>query len=110
MTSSGTDTLGSLASVLRSKNAGPYQLTFDVFFDDQPTYERVKRSGVITGSLVSRLYGVPVEEVLHVVWHDFARGVKFTIVRPHVSGGPGERDTYGCQQHAPLLSVEIPRG
>ena len=34
-------TLYDLASVLRSKNAGPFQITFDIMFDDEATYRRV---------------------------------------------------------------------
>lgn len=33
-----------LARLIRSKNAGPFQLTFDVMFDEQAVYQRVKDS------------------------------------------------------------------
>jgi Domain of unknown function (DUF4387) len=39
--------LAELASLVRSKNAGPLVLTFDVLFDDRDKYMRVKRSGVL---------------------------------------------------------------
>jgi hypothetical protein len=97
-----------IADEIRSKNAGPFELTFDIMFDDEQTYRKVKSSGVLTKQLIARLYKVAENHVRHLVWHDFARGVKITIDRPTVSGGPGDRDTYGGQQHAPLLDVEIP--
>ena len=31
--------LHELASLIRSKNAGPFQLTIDIMFDDQATYD-----------------------------------------------------------------------
>jgi len=37
--------LARLAKLIRSKNAGPFELTFDIMFEDAATYERVKRSG-----------------------------------------------------------------
>ena len=40
-----------LARVIRSKNAGPFELTFDIMFADAEIYERVKRSGVISAEL-----------------------------------------------------------
>ena len=97
-----------LAKVLRSKNAGPFELTLDVMFDDEERYQTVKRSGVIDRELVCRLYRIPPEEVLHIVFFDAARAVKITIVRPVDSGGIGDTDVYGAQQHAPLIDVMIP--
>jgi hypothetical protein len=39
--------LGELAKFLRSKNAGPFKLTLDVFFNNSQDYKKVKESGVI---------------------------------------------------------------
>ena len=32
--------LGDLATLIRSKNAGPFILTFDIMFDDEASYRR----------------------------------------------------------------------
>src|ERR1700674_4503712 len=40
--------LAELASLIRSKNAGPFILTFDIMFPDDESYLRVKNSGVLT--------------------------------------------------------------
>ena len=37
-------TLFDLCSLIRSKNAGPFVLTFDVMFSSAENYERAKRS------------------------------------------------------------------
>jgi len=42
-----------LASVIRSKNAGPFELTFDIIFKDKETYEKVKKTKVITKELIA---------------------------------------------------------
>jgi hypothetical protein len=97
-----------LAKVLRSKNAGPFELTLDIMFDDEEKYAAVKRSGVITRELVCGLYKVRLEDVYHVVFFDAARAIKITIRRPVDSGGIGDSDVYGAQQHAPLIDVLIP--
>jgi hypothetical protein len=99
-----------LAKVLRSKNAGPFELTLDIIFDDEEKYQTVKRSGVIDRELVSRLYRVPPEDVYCVVCFDAALAIKITIRRPVESGGIGDSDVYGAQQHAPLIDVMIPTG
>ncbi|MBC7324969.1 MAG: DUF4387 family protein, partial [Moorella sp. (in: Bacteria)] len=58
--------------------------------------------------LFAELYGVGVKKVIGVVEFAEANAIKATIVRPVVSGAPGETDVYGAQQHAPLLSIEVP--
>lgn len=104
----GAARLYDLAKVLRSKNAGPFELTLDIIFDDEEKYRAVKRSGVIDRELVCRLYGVRPADVLHLVCFDAARAIKITIARPVDSGGIGDTDVYGAQQHAPLIDLMIP--
>jgi hypothetical protein len=105
-----TARLYDLARVLRSKNAGPFELTLDVMFDDEEIYQAVKRSGVVDRELVCQLYRIPLEDVHHLVYFDAARAIKITIKRPVDSGGIGDTDVYGAQQHAPLIEVMIPIG
>jgi hypothetical protein len=95
------------ASVIRSKNAGPYELTLDIIFRDRTTYEQVVAGGLIDKSLISRLYHIPESDVLELMAFDPAAAVKITIRRPRVAGDVGETDVYGAQQHAPLLAITL---
>lgn len=97
-----------IAEVIRSKNSGPYELTFDIIFKDREAFEMARRSGIFTRELFAGLYGIEVENVINVVEFVQANAIKATIVRPVVSGDLGETDVYGAQQHAPLLSIEVP--
>jgi hypothetical protein len=99
-----------LATVLRSKNAGPFELTLDILFDDEASYRRVKDSGVINRERIAELYRVSPETISHIVFFDLALGIKITMSRPIDSGAIGDSDVYGAQQHAPLLEVRIPGG
>ena len=47
--------LGEIAKYLRSKNAGPFKLTLDIFFYSRGDYEQVVASGIITNELVADL-------------------------------------------------------
>ena len=96
-----------LAQIIRSKNAGAFQLTLDIIFEDRETYERVKQTGVINRRLFADLYRVP-EDQVEFIEYDHAYAFKGTIPRWHGSGDIADSDTYGAQQHAPLLDVEIP--
>lgn len=99
--------LADLATVVRSKNAGPYELTLDVIFRREDDYRRAKAGDLFSPELIADLYGIRVDQVLKVVYFDPAWAVKATLVRPWVSGSPGDADVYGAQQHAPLLSIEV---
>ena len=103
-----TETLYNLAKVLRSKNSGPFEITFDIIFDKKENYELVKRSGVITRELICKLYNVSHEDISHIVFYDPAFALKITMKRPVDSGSIGDMDVYGAQQHAPLIDIRIP--
>jgi hypothetical protein len=99
--------LGSLAKLIRSKNAGPFVLTYDIMFEDEETYRRVVRSGVLNRALVSKLFNVSENEI-QFFEHDLARAIKFSIPRPYIQGQVEDGDTMGGQQFAPLVTLEIP--
>lgn len=97
-----------VAKIVRSKNSGPFELTFDIMFDDLATYQRVKSANVLTNAVIGQLYGVQEQDILTNMYFDPARAWKCTIKRPWEQGSIGERDTLGTQQHAPLLYVKVP--
>ena len=99
--------LGDLAQLVRSKNAGPFLLTFDILFADAGVYSRVKNTGALGPELFARLYRVPPDQVMFAAY-DAALAFKATIPRPVPSGDPADTDVYGGQQFAPILDVEIP--
>ena len=100
-------TLAELASLIRSKNAGPFELTFDVMFDSIETYERVKRSNVVTRAVVARLFNLTETDV-KLFFSDAALAIKATIPRPTFQGDLGDADGHGGQQYAPLMLIVVP--
>ena len=99
--------LKDIAKACKSKNAGPYELTLDIMFEDAATFEKVRKTGVISPQLIAALYKVPAESVIFTEY-PLALAYKATIERPIASGAVGDTDVYGAQQHAPLLDVEVP--
>lgn len=96
-----------VAKILRSKNAGPFEITLDVLFDDKEIYDQIKSVGVITKEKVAEIYNLSLEDIHHLVYFDQALGIKITIARKISSGSPGDRDVYGAQQHIPLMNLEL---
>lgn len=103
-----TRALREVATIVRSKNAGPFRITFDVIFPDDATYRAACRSGALSPERVAERFGVDVADITHHVEFAAARAIKVTMRRPVSAGSPGDTDVYGCQQHVPLLDVRIP--
>lgn len=99
--------LWELTKLVRSKNAGPFVLTFDIMFDDADTYEQVRDSGVLNPRLVAEIYQQNEEDILFFNC-DNALAIKFSIPRPVASGDLEDGDCFGGQQYAPLLEIEVP--
>lgn len=98
-------TLSEIAEVIRSKNAGPFVVTFDILFNAKEDFEAVRAAGLINRAKVCELYNVSDNELLGFEFYPFANAIKFSIQRPVSAGGPGDADAYGAQQHAPLLDL-----
>lgn len=96
-----------VAQIIRSKNSGPYELTFDVIFKDWDMYDKVIRSRQFNKKLIAKLYGIDESDVLGIIEFLPAKAIKATIKRKLPSGSIGETDVYGAQQHAPLLDIEF---
>ncbi|MBQ3072919.1 MAG: DUF4387 domain-containing protein [Oscillospiraceae bacterium] len=93
-----------LAKIIRSKNAGPLYITFDLMFDCKEKMDKVVSS--LTKEQISAAYDVPVEQI-DIIPYDCVDSVKITFPRRHVSGSLEDDDVYGCQQHMPLAQIEL---
>jgi CRISPR/Cas system-associated protein Cas5 (RAMP superfamily) len=100
-------TLGELAKLIRSKNAGAFVLTFDVMFEDEATYRRVLDSKVLTRQSFAKLYKMSENEVMFFEY-DAACAIKISIPRPYIQGDLDDGDMYGGQQHALLVDLVVP--
>ncbi|MDZ4164874.1 MAG: DUF4387 domain-containing protein [Smithellaceae bacterium] len=99
--------LAEIARLIRSKNAGPFELTFDIMFDDQESFQRVQDSKALSRQLIADLYQVPLEDVKYFVV-PAALAFKASIPRPRFQGDLLDSDGHGGQQYAPLMDIEIP--
>lgn len=92
------------ARVIRSKNAGPTELTIDIMFTDLKLYERALQATSLRADVIAQLYGVHDAQVIP---YPAATAIKIVIPRQVIAGTPGDTDVYGAQQHRPLLDIEI---
>ena len=81
MTDTSEKTLGTLAKLIRSKNAGPFWITFAQMFETESDFQRVARAGVPTKDWIAETYRVPENDVI-LVQLPQVRAIKFSFARP----------------------------
>jgi len=99
--------LWQVSKLIRSKNSGPFELTFDVIFKDHATYEKVRDAKIINAAWFAKTYRLT-PEVVSVINYDAASAIKVTIPRPVISGDIDDTDVFGGQQYGPLVDLEVP--
>lgn len=98
--------LSEVCSHVRSKNAGPFWITVDLFFEDAATFERYSGAPALAAPAVSVLFGVDPAKMKRFAVTDL-RVLKFSYPRAAPQGGIVERDMHGGQQYVRLLDVEL---
>ena len=98
--------LWEMTRLIRSKNAGPFELTFDIIFKDTAGYTKVSDAGLINTDWVAKTYGVA-KSLVKVINYPAANAIKVTIPRPVISGDLQDSDVYGGQQHGPFVELEV---
>ena len=98
--------LWEMTRLIRSKNAGPFELTFDIIFKNTAGYEKVLDAKIISTQWIANTYGVDASTI-KVIEYPAANAIKVTIPRPVISGDILDSDVYGGQQHGPFVELDI---
>lgn len=91
---------------VRSKNAGPFWITVDLFFRDAESYARHVDAPALQADAVARLFDVDAGSVRRFPVPELAV-LKLSYPRRHAQGGAFERDMHGGQQYVRLLDVVL---
>jgi hypothetical protein len=89
---------------VRSKNAGPFWLTIDVFCGNAETFQRIR--ALLRTEDVARLFGQPTQLVRRFEISDLAV-IKLSFPRPVVQGSSNDRDMHGAQYAILLAEMEL---
>lgn len=90
--------------ILRSKNAGPLFITFDLIFNSKEDMEYVEKK--LKKSDISKAYDVD-EGKIDIISYGVVNSIKITFPRKNISGSLADNDIYGCQQHMPLANIVL---
>jgi hypothetical protein len=101
---SGLDAVGRHFSLIRSKDAGPFMLTIDLFFADEHSRRAFLAADVFTAERIAGLYGIDPASILIFDLADIG-AMKISFPRPVVSGDFGDTDITGGQQYALVVDL-----
>lgn len=96
--------LGDAVDKVRSKNAGPFWLTIDVFCGGEEAFQRVERQ-LSTQMVADRLHQ-PEDRLKRYVLPDL-HVVKFSLPRPHIQGSRLDRDMHGAQWAIAVSEIDL---
>jgi hypothetical protein len=96
--------LGRIAEKVRSKNAGPFWLTIDVFCGTPEAFTRVSRG--LTTARVAALFGAVGQDVKRFDIPDL-NVIKFSLPRPQIQGARADRDMHGAGWAALLAELDL---
>lgn len=96
--------LGQIVQKVRSKNAGPFWLTIDIFCGSSEVFEQVSK-GVSTDRVAALFRADPAV----VKRFDIAalNVVKFSLPRPTIQGARDDRDMHGAGWAALVAELDI---
>jgi hypothetical protein len=92
---------------VRSKNAGPFWLTLDIFCNSDADYTLIAAPDVVTPERIAAAYGTE-REAVRIFRLPELRVVKISFPRPTPQGAVEERDMHAGQQHIPLSLLPCP--
>lgn len=104
MTSDPRPTLGELALEVRSKNAGPFWVTMEVFMRDAEGYALVADEEFLDEQVIARLYDLDPADVRFFRLPEL-NVVKVSFPRPVAQGSLRDRDVHAGQHHVPLAAL-----
>jgi hypothetical protein len=99
-------TVSDVCHHVRSKNAGPYWVTFDLFFKGPEVFAQYADSPALGPDLLQRLFGADPALVKRFSVPSL-NVVKISYARAAPQGGEVERDMHCGQQFVRLLDVQL---
>jgi len=96
--------LNNLVSKIRSKNAGPFWLTIDIFCGNQKAFEVVQHG--VTNEVIARIFDQPAVLIKRFELVDL-HVIKFSLPRPQIQGSKRDRDMHGASWAALVGRIEI---
>lgn len=100
------DTVETVAKHVRSKNAGPFWLTIDVFCHNVVDTKRIAQTFEHHREQIAHMYGVQ-SEAIEIYCLEPIQVAKISMPRVPIEGSRDEIDMHGGQMYVSLLTLEV---
>lgn len=97
--------VGQVVEKVRSKNAGPFWITVDVFCGRSEVFDPLVQQ--LDDGAVAALFGTPLQTLKRFDIPSL-NVIKFSFPRPEVQGSAADRDMHGASWAALLAEYQIP--
>lgn len=101
--------LSEVVQHVRSKNAGPFWVTIDIFFVSRSVFDAFVEDPALGPEAIATLYEVDAASIKRVPMPAL-NVLKISYPRSHPQGWAGERDMHQGQSFARLLNIELASG
>ncbi len=96
--------VGDIAEKVRSKNAGPFWLTIDVFCGTKEAFQRISKG--LESSSVAKKFSINVDDLKRFDIQQL-NAIKLSLPRPAVQGTQIDRDMHGASFAQIISNIEI---
>ena len=96
--------LGQIVEKIRSKNAGPFWLTIDIFCGSLTNFNQVSKG--LSSERVASVFNVDMKRIKRFEIPSL-NVIKFSLPRPAIQGSAEDRDIHGASWAALLKNIEI---
>jgi hypothetical protein len=98
--------LKDVAKYVRSKNAGPFWVTIDIFCGDDASFDLLRNAKSLGALAIADLYKLNSNEVR--IFHDRAlKVIKISFPRPVAQGSARDTDSHAGQYFVPMLDLVV---
>ena len=97
--------LGSIVRKIRSKNAGPFWLTIDIFCEDKTNFIHVCKG--LQNTRIADLFNIE-ESMIRRFEMSQLNVIKISIPRPKIQGTAADTDMHGASFAVLLEEMEMP--
>ncbi len=96
--------LGKIVQKIRSKNAGPFWLTIDIFCGSEAVFQQVVTG--LSNQAIAAVFGVDSTSIKRFDIPDL-NVIKISLPRPETQGAVQDRDMHGASWAALLQELEL---
>jgi hypothetical protein len=98
--------LKDVAKYVRSKNAGPFWVTIDIFCGDDASFDLLRNAKSLGALAIADLYKLNSNEVR--IFHDRPlKVIKISFPRPVAQGSARDTDSHAGQYFVPMLDLVV---